>query len=111
MDNSLPFGELGSYQDVARNETVAVTTSSSIISDKRNDANPRKVILIRNVSLAVADIITVNLGAQQAVANTGIILKQGESFIDSTDSGYTCFQGSLTAICATANGQLSIMER
>lgn len=105
------FYGIGTYQDVARNEKVAVAASSKIISDKRNEANPRKMILVRNISTDAADIITINLGAQQATAQTGIVLNKNEFFSDSTDSGYQCFQGTITAICATANGQVAILER
>lgn len=96
--------------DVARNEAVLVGASSVIIAEARNEENPRKMILIRNISPNAADIITVNLGLA-ATADTGIVLRQYESFTDSTDAGYLAFQAAITAICATANGKLAILER
>jgi len=108
MDN---FGLLAPYQDEARNEAVSVAASSKIISEKRNEANPRKMIIIRNISAAAASVITINLGATSAAANTGIVLRQYESFTDCTGEGYTCFQGTISGICADANGNLAVMER
>ena len=112
------MGIFTSYQDPSRNETVAVGTSSVVISNARQtDLNKRKVISVRNMSPNAADIITVNLGNGAAVADNGIVLKQYESFTDSNDGdaendkGYLCWQGSVTAICATATGTVSIFER
>lgn len=99
------------FQDPARNDKVAVGVSSTIIAEARNEANPRKTILIRNTSDDPTKIITVALGLTQASAENGIVLKQNESFSDSSETGYVCFQGTITAICAVADGQLSIMER
>jgi hypothetical protein len=98
-------------QEPTRNEKVAVITSSSVIAEARNRDSPRKVINIRNISDAAADIITVNIGFNQATSENGIVLKQNESFSDSSETGYSCHQGAITAICATANGELAIFER
>lgn len=104
-------GTFGNLQPPSRNETVAVGTSSTVISEFRNEQNKRKVIVIRNISADPADIITINFGPQAAVANAGIVLRQYESTSDSSETGYECYQGTITAICATANGSLAIMER
>ena len=90
-----------------RNETLAVGTTSVEVAPQRR----RISILVRNTSPNAIDIITVHMGNGLAVANKGIVLQQNESFSDSTDTGYEAFQGTITAICATVNGQLSIMER
>ena len=100
-----------SIQEPSRNETVAVSTTSIVISDAKNLDNPRKVLLVRNISPNSTDTITVTLGNTPSVANAGIVLKQNESFVDTVDSGYTPWQGSVTAICATATGSLAIFER
>jgi len=100
------------YQEQARNDSVAVGTSSVVLCLPRNQDNPRKVISVRNTSPNAADIIYINFGLTQATANTGIVLKQNEGFTDSQDgTAYYPFQGSITAICATANGTVSILER
>lgn len=99
------------YQEPTRNDAVAVGTSSVVISSARQAGAPRKNIVIRNTSANAADIITVNFGATTATANAGIILKQNETATDSSETGYECYQGVITAICATANGTLAIFER
>jgi len=102
---------LDQVQRATRNEKVLVSTSSKVISEARNIHNPREVIAVRNISDNAADIITVNLGFNVAVADNGIVLRQNESFTDNTETGYQAHQGGITAICATANGKLSIFER
>jgi len=104
-------GILGFITEPVRNEVVSVGATSVIVSQQRVGLLPRKVYWIRNISDAAAKIITVNLGNNPAVANTGVVLNQNESFMDSTGEGYECFQGIITAICAVAGGQLALMER
>lgn len=99
-------------QEPTRNEKVAVGTTSKVISETRTGGNiKRRNITVRNTSPNAVDIITVNLGFSPAVAEAGIVLRQNESFSDSSETGYECYQGVITAICDTANGQLSIFER
>lgn len=102
---------VGYIQEPVRNDKVSVGLSNTLIAEPRNDIAPRKAILIRNTSPNATDIITINLGMSTAQDGFGIVLQKGESFSDSTESGYECFQGTINAICETANGQLSIMER
>lgn len=98
-------------QEASRNEQVSVTTTQGKVADARNELKPRVSIVIRNTSPNQADIITVNFGFNTAVANQGMVLQQNESISDSSENGYQCWQGVVTAICATANGKLSIFER
>lgn len=102
--------QIGAEGDLAKNESLAIGTSNVVISRSRTQDRPRKVILIRNISPNAGDTITISLG-QSATANTGIVLKQYESFTDSTDAGYQAFQGQINGICATATGLIAIMER
>ncbi len=106
--------ETGTYspiQEESRNEQIGVTTTSSVVCFARQGLKRRQNLLIRNTSTNAADIITVNMGFGAAVANKGIVLRQNESFSDCNNANYECWQGSITAICATANGLLSIFER
>jgi len=98
-------------EEQTRNDKLAVTATSVIVSDSRNAVNPRKNIVIRNTSPNAADIITINIGFSTATSSFGIVLNQNEAFSDSSESGYQCAQGTISAVCATANGQLSIYER
>ena len=99
-------------QEPARNEAVAVTTANTVVCIARNQDTPRKVIVIRNISTAAADIITLNFGLTQATAGTGIVLNQNESMSFSADGSDSrnVWQGSITAKCATANGNLAVFE-
>jgi len=106
-----PIGTYSTYQEPTRNDSVAVGVSSVTVSVPRQAGLPRKSIVIRNSSPNAADIITINIGATPAIANAGIILKPNDTYVDSNDGGYICYQGTITAICATANGVLAIFER
>jgi len=98
-------------QEPTRNEQIDITTTSSVVSEARNDLNVRKVIVLRNTSTNAADIITVNMGFNEATSKNGIILNMGEAFTDTSETGYQAYQGVITAICETANGKLSVYER
>lgn len=103
--------EAGGMQEITRNEAVSVGTSSIIISPVRHTLPKRKVIIVRNISPEALDIITISFGQQAAVTDTGLILKQYESFVDSSSDGYEAYQDQINAICATANGKLAVFER
>lgn len=91
-----------------RNDVVAVSTTSVEVAPARS----RKMIFIRNTSDDDTKIITVHLGYGVSVANYGIVLKRNESFADSNSGdNYVCTQGTITAICAVAGGQISVVER
>jgi len=104
------FGGIASLSEPARSVSVPVGVTSVLIADVRTKP-PRRDILVRNISPNTTDIISVALGTVLAVANTGIVLQQGESFVFSTDSGNPCPQCQFAAICATANGVVAVMER
>ena len=98
-------------EEPVRNDKVAVGNTSTVVAESRNIDNPRKVIVIRNTSDADNKVITIRLGQGSAIAQTGIVLRRNESFADSSETGYLAHQGTITAICDVADGQLSIMER
>lgn len=101
----------GSLQEITRSDIVLVGTANTIVSQPRNTTPKRKVITVRNTSAAAASIITISFGQNPAINNAGIVLRQYESFTDANDGGYECFQDQINAICADANGQLSVFER
>ena len=101
-------------QESSRNESLIVTNASREIANARQFAEmPRKVITVRNIADDPTKIITVNLGANPATNNNGIVLRQFESFTDSSDGDYLPWQGTITAICAVASAtvDLAIFER
>jgi len=95
----------------ARNDKIAVGTSSVVILEALADQTPRKSFSIRNTSSADADIISLTFGSELAVANEGVVLNRNEIWQESSEQDNPCWQAQVTAICATANGQLTIMER
>lgn len=98
--------------EATRNESVTVATTSTKIADVRSSKIPRKVINIRNISTDAAAVITVVFGFNQAVASNGIVLNQNEAVTDSTESGYECYQGMVTAIVTgAASGTVAVFER
>jgi len=112
------YENIGNFglQDPARNESLAVGTSSVIVLERRPETTPRKSFVLRNNSAASTSIITLNFGMTSATISTGIVLRQYESVSFSASSGddeairKEVWQGDVTAICADANGSLVIFE-
>jgi hypothetical protein len=98
-------------QEQSRNEQLSISTTSQKIAAATFAGQPRQEIVLRNTSPNAADIITIKLGNQAAVANEGIVLRQYDAFVQTESQGFHCWQGNIQAICATINGKLSIMER
>jgi len=95
-----------------REEIVDVGATSVLVSAQLINPSSRKLFYLRNSSLNAADIITISLsGNTAAIANQGIVLKQGDIYSESSQSGFEVWQGQINAICATANGKLSVVER
>jgi len=94
-----------------RNETVLVSTTSLEVAADLEGLEKRTDLIIRNTSPNAVDIITLSLGRNAAVANAGIVLRQNEIWMSSTDISNPAWSGAIQAICATINGQLSIMEK
>jgi hypothetical protein len=101
---------LSALEEPTRNDSLTISTSSVSVADRRTNLNPRKVVLIRNIS-GNGNRATIFMSSLVATANQGIVLEDGESFTDSSDSGYQCHQGSIQAIGSAANTVLSIFER
>jgi len=65
---------------------------------------------VRNIS-GNGNRASITMGMSSAIANTGIILEDGESYSDTTDAGYECYQGMVNAIGSAAGTVLAIFER
>jgi len=101
-----------SLVEPSRNETVSLGATSATIANARQMADqPRKVIIIRNISDDPTKIVSLTFGNEPAVANKGIVLRQYESVQDSADGQYLPWQGSIQAIGAVAACSLAIFER
>lgn len=95
-----------------RNESLSVIATSSEIASDMEGIGGRSNIIVRNNSPNAVDIITISLGKAAAVAGSGIVLRQNDVWQDSSDgTGYKAYPNEIQAVCATANGVLSVMER
>jgi len=103
-------GILGYATEPTRNEKQTIGTTSTLICEKRNQTNERKVLIIRNTSDADNKIITIAIGNEQATAQNGIVLNRNEAFTDTTETGYKCFQGQISGICEVEGGKFSKFE-
>jgi len=105
-------GQVSNIVEATRNEAVTVAATSTRIADQRNAKLPRKVLHIRNISSDAAAVITVVFGFSPAVATYGIVLAQNEAITDTSEVGYDCWQGAITAIVTgAASGTVAIFER
>ena len=80
---------------------------SSIYSKSITFKTRRTQFIIQNTG---ATTITLTKGMQTAVAGTGIQLYPSGGYSESTDSGFTCWQGAIQAIGSGAGGTISITE-
>jgi len=95
-----------------RQQQLSVTTTSSKVADMTMPSNRRKVLYFRNTSPNAADIITIALSSNApAVDDVGIVLKQNDQYVETTSEGFEAWQGQVNAICKTANGKLTVLER
>jgi hypothetical protein len=88
------------------NRSASITTTSSQICAETIGKVKRVQLIITNISPTT---VTINKGDAAAIANQGIILSQNQTYIESDDGGFSCWQGAIQAI-ASANSNLSIVE-
>jgi len=98
---------LGDYpiQENLRNDTLAVGTSSVLVSPQRK----RKEIVITNTSTAAQN-ITLTFG-KTAVAGKGVFLLPYSVWYSSQTEGFNVTNDEIYAISSAVAGQLSIFER
>ena len=103
-------GEQIDPREPIRNEQILVGTSSTSLCKAHTGQNYRRDLVIRNISTNAVSVISISLNAL-AQNNIGIVLKQNEAVTFSQDQGPIIFQGDVNAICADANGIITLMER
>lgn len=105
---NIQFGRL----PPVRNEQVLVGVASQIISEARSELLPRIDMVIQNASaIAGTDIIYIRLGSDGVATTSLFKLDVDDIMILTTDQTAPCHQDVVSAICATANGKLNIIER
>jgi len=90
-----------------RNTTLTIAATSMRISEAVYNGQ-RAVLILKNTSTG-GEIISLAIG-QQAVANSGLVLKQGETMTMAKDSGYNPTNQDINAIGSAATATLAIYE-
>lgn len=91
-----------------RNESVVVGATSVQCCQKVTGKLRRVQLVIGNTSAAAT--VTLVLGPNPAVAGAGIRLSPGGQYLESTDSGFQCWNYEVQVI-ADAAGTVSVVER
>jgi len=86
---------------------VSVTTASGAICFECVGKVRRVQLIITNISPTT---VTIAPGDDAAIANQGILLAQNQTYIESDDAAFRCWQGAVQAI-GSANSTLSVTER
>jgi len=96
---------LGNEQSIVKTLTINAAAETILSYPK-----VRKLFYCRNISTA-GQVITIVLSNETAAVNqTGIVLKVGESFTDSSSEGYTAWSGKIRAIADVIGGAVTITE-
>jgi hypothetical protein len=96
------------WDDIDQNQsgTVSVSTTSVQLVPSRLGLHRRTQLIITNTSPTT---VTIVKGGADAVANIGIRLMQNQTYIESDDGGFRCWQGAIQAI-ASASSTVVFME-
>jgi len=90
------------------NTAASIAVTSTNIVPATSTTMIRTMLCITNTS--PASIITVSKGDNPAVADQGIRLLPNGSYVESSDSGFMCWQGSIQGIADVA-GTVAIVEQ
>lgn len=88
--------------------TFTAGVASAQLMPMRSFGLVRTQIVITNVS--ASNTITLTKGDVVAVANQGIVLLPYMSYIESSDGGYTCWQGPMQCVASAATTSVSVVE-
>ena len=92
---------------ISRNSSVTIGATSTQAVDKVSGGYRRIQLVITNTSAAA--VATISKGGTAAVAGYGIRLPPNGSYLESTDSGFTCWQEQIQVI-ADAAGTVAVVE-
>lgn len=91
----------------SRNDQIDIGLSSVRVME----AQERSFIYIRNTSIGGQTITLVLNNFQPAVANKGIVLSPGQSFVETNAFDFKAWQGQIQAISDLAGAKLTVSER
>lgn len=86
---------------------VSVTTSDTVVLPSRLGKPRRTVLVITNLSPTT---IYLSKGDAAAVSGTGIALQQNQTWSESDDGGFDCFQGAIHALGSSGTSSVAVME-
>jgi hypothetical protein len=92
--------------DLSQSKTATVTTTSTELTPSRLGLSRRTQLIVTNTSPTT---LTLYKGASAAVAGRGILLSQNQTYIESDDSGFKCWQGAIWAV-ASASSTVTMVE-
>lgn len=92
---------------LSRSGSVSVSASSVQACNKVQGGFRRMQLIITNTSAAA--VVTISKGLNAAVAGSGIRLPPNGSYLESTDSGFICWQDEIQAV-ADAAGTIAVVE-
>jgi len=95
-------------ESIAKNSSVTIGATSVRACDCVTIGYKRTQIIITNTSAAA--VATIAKGLNPAVAGYGIRLPPNGSYLESTDSGFTCWQGEIQVI-ADVGGSVAVVEQ
>jgi hypothetical protein len=98
MDNST---------QMIQNSSASVSATSTQVLPAVSGSLVRSQLIITNTSAAA--VVTIAKGEISATAGAGIRITPGSSYLESTDSGFRCWQGSVQAV-ADAAGTVAIVQ-
>jgi hypothetical protein len=94
-------------EQISRSGSVAVSTANVQACDKVIGGWRRTQLIITNTSAAA--VVTISKGLNAAVAGSGIRLPPNGAYLESTDSGFMCWQDCFQVI-ADAAGTIAVVE-
>jgi len=92
---------------ISRSASVTIGTATAQALEKVMGGYKRVQLVITNTSAAA--VATITKGVTAAVAGSGIRLPPNGSYLESTDSGFTCWQDEIQVI-ADAAGTVAVVE-
>jgi hypothetical protein len=92
----------------SRNATVSVSTTSGQITQAITGNMMRTQLIITNTSTTA--VVTIAKGDQVAIAGQGVVLQPKSTYVEATDGGYYCYQGTVQAICDAGTGSVAVVE-
>jgi hypothetical protein len=87
--------------------TFTIGATSVEVAKNHTGILKRTQLIITNTSAAA--IATIVKGDVAAVANAGVVLQPNGVYVESTDGGYTCWQGAVQVV-GSAAGSVAVVE-